>query len=450
MTACELTTDLRGMITQASEDAAALLAIDRKWLVKKPLAAFISEADRRRFRRLLLELESGERSRDGTFMLLNRAHAEIPAQLAATPRAGALAWKLAPSSGKLTSGSITPAIEEPEHHPALLRERQFHGLLTRLPQGVVVINRQLGVEYANPAARTMLGSANVRAGEPLRDPWPDPSLREFAASLFTSQPAAGRHVVPVGEKTLSIEGLPSSHAPTVVVLLDDVTERERARQAERHFVENAAHELRTPLAAILGSIDVLERGAAEEEGSRRQFLGHIRAQSERLRRLSTSLLALARVQAGVENLHLDLIPVKPLIEEVAEELEPAPGVALEVQVPAELAVLGDRDLLYHAIGNVAANACKYTPVGRVSLVARDLGQAAEIEIADTGPGMSAQARRHAFDRFYRSSDGTSTGFGLGLAIAREAVQALDGALDLESGPGGTTVRIWLPNARLTY
>ena len=71
-------------------------------------------------------------------------------------------------------------------------------------------------------------------------------------------------------------------------------------------------------------------------------------------------------------------------------------------------------------------------------------------IVDTGPGMSARARRHAFDRFYRSSDGTSGGFGLGLAIAREAVQALDGAIDLDSGPDGTTVRIWLPNARLTY
>jgi len=447
---CELTTDLRGLITEASEDAAALLAIERKWLVKKPLAAFISEGDRRRFRSLLLELERGERSRDGTFVLRNRAHAEIPAQLAATQRAGGLAWKLAPTSGKLASESITPAIEEPEQDGAFLRERQFHRLLTRLPQGVVIINRQLGVEYANPAAGRILGAANVRAGEPLLDPWPDPSLRELAASLFTSRPTAGRHLVPAGEKKVSIEGLPSSSASTAVVLLDDVTERERARQAERQFVENAAHELRTPMAAILGAIDVLEGGAAEDETSRHQFLGHIRAQSERLRRVSTSLLVLARVQAGVENLHLDLIAVKPLLEEVAAELKPALDVGIEVQAPADLAVLADGDLLHHAIGNVAANACKYTRVGRVSLVGRDLGRGAEIVIVDTGPGMSAQARRHAFDRFYRPSDGTSAGFGLGLAIAREAVRALDGALDLKSGPDGTTVRIWLPSARIMY
>jgi signal transduction histidine kinase len=447
---CELTTDLRGLITQASEDAATLLAIEPKWLVKKPLAAFISEGDRRRFRSLLLELERGERSRDGTFVLLNRAHAEIPAELAATQRAGGLAWKLAPSSGKLASGSITPGIEEPQHDRGFLRERQFHQLLTRLPQGVVIINRQLGVEYANPAAARMLGAANVRAGERLLDPWPDPSLRELAASLFTSRPTAGRHLVSVGEKTVSIEGLPSSRASTAVLLLDDVTERERARQAERQFVENAAHELRTPLAAILGAIDVLEGGAAEDENSRQQFLGHIRAQSERLRRVSTSLLVLARVHVGVENLHLDLIAVKPLLEEVAGELEPASDVGIEVHAPADLGVLADGDLLHHAIGNVAANACKYTRVGRVSLVGRDLGRAAEIVIVDSGPGMSALARRHAFDRFYRSSDGTSGGFGLGLAIAREAVQALDGAIDLDSGPDGTTVRIWLPNARLTY
>jgi signal transduction histidine kinase len=438
------------MITQASEDVAALLAIEQKWLVKKPLAAFISEGDRRRFRRLLLELERGERARDGNFVLLNRAHAEIPAQLAATQRAGAVAWKVATSPRELASDRSAPASEEAERHVVLVRELQFHRLLTRLPQGVIVLDMQLGVEYANPAARRMLGPANVRTGEPLRDPWPEPSLRELAASLFTAQPAVGKHLVPVGETTVSIEGVPSAQAPTAVLLVDDVTDRERARQAERQFVENAAHELRTPLAAIISAIDVLEGGAVEDEGSRGQFLGHIRTQSERLRRLSTSLLSLARVQAGVENLHLDLIAVKPLLDDIAAGLEVGPGVAVEVRAPADLAVLGDRDLLHHAVGNVAVNACKYTLAGRVSLVARDLGKAAEIEIVDTGPGMSVQARRYAFDRFYRSSDGTSTGFGLGLAIAREAVQALDGALDLDSGPSGTTVRIWLPNARLTY
>lgn len=446
MTACELTTDLQGVITQASEDAATLLAIEPRWLMRKPLASFIVEKDRRRFRMLLLQLEAGERGGGGTFVLQNRAMAQIAADLKATAQSGAVAWTVAPSA------DVSRDVEGEEQvgRPNLVEERHFQRLLTLLPQGVLVLNQKLGVEYANPAARRLLGAENVRRGAPLRDPWPEPSLRELAATLFTRRPATGAHLVPADERTISVEGLPSTQGPTVVLLVEDVTERERARRAERQFVENAAHELRTPLAAIIGAVDVLEGGAAEDEAARGQFLGHIRAQSERLSRLSTSLLALARVQAGHELLRLDLIPARPLLDDVAAGLQPVPGVEVSVEAPTDLAVLGDRELLHHALGNIAANASKHTDEGRITLVARNLGQAAEIEVSDTGPGMSAHDRNHAFDRFHRSSDPGSAGFGLGLAIALEAVHVLDGALDLESGPEGTTVRIWLPSARLTY
>jgi signal transduction histidine kinase len=332
----------------------------------------------------------------------------------------------------------------------LLRERQFERLLTRLPQGVVVLNKRLGVEYANPAARRLLGGGNVRVGEPLRDPWPDPSLRELGASLFTSKPAIGRHLVPDGERTISVECLQDTHGPTVALLLEDVTQRERGRRAERRFVENAAHELLTPVSAIASAVDVLEGGAAEDADARAQFLGHIRVQSERLRRLSTSLLTLARFESGEERVRLDLVPAKLLLEDVASDLRPIEGVELELEAPAELAVLADRDLLHHALGNVAINAVQHTHEGRIALVARDVGLSAEIEISDSGSGMSAHDVEHAFDRFYRSSTPKSAGFGLGLAIARDAVHAMDGTMSVESGPGGTTVRIWLPSVRLTH
>ena len=348
------------------------------------------------------------------------------------------------------AGEGSEATGEPEIEPLVLaREPEFHRLLSRIPQGVVLVNSELGLEYANPAGYRFLGPG-ARQGAPLPDPWPTPSLRQLARSLFTAEPAVGAELVAAGELTISVEGVASAHSPTAILILEDVTERERVRRAERQFVENAAHELRTPLAAILSAVDVLDGGAAEDPEARRHFLGHIRSQSERLRRLATSLLVLARAQAGVEHVRLDLVPVRPLLEEVADELRASPRVKLEVRAPDDLAVLADRDLLHHALENAASNAAKFTRQGQITLAACDAGRMVEIQVVDTGVGMTAGERSQAFDRFYRADDGAG-GFGLGLAIAREAVRALGGDIEVDRpGDAGTTVRLRIPGARLTY
>jgi two-component system phosphate regulon sensor histidine kinase PhoR len=319
-------------------------------------------------------------------------------------------------------------------------------VLTQLPQGVVLVDPKLTIDYANPAAERLLGVGP--AGDPLPDPWPDFSLRELATSLFGSDPPAGGTLLETENRFFWIQGLPPSTAETAILIVDDVTERERARQSEREFVENAAHELRTPLAAIVSVMDVLESGAKDIPEVRDRFLKHIRVHSERLSQLATSLLVLARLQTGVEQPHLTLVPVRPLLEEIAGRLDPAHGVEVSVQAASEIGTLADRDLLWQAIANVAENSAKHTRRGQIVLEARENGATTEIEIRDTGPGMTDEERARAFHRFYRASNGTD-GFGLGLAIAEEAAHAIGGTIELESELGtGTRVRVAVPSAKI--
>jgi len=319
-------------------------------------------------------------------------------------------------------------------------------VLTQLPQGVVLVDSNLVIDYANPAAERLLGVGTP--GDLLPDPWPDFSLRELAATLFHPDPPTGGTLVETDHHFFWVEGLPPSTAETAILIVDDVTERERARRSEREFVENAAHELRTPLAAIISVMDVLESGAKDVPEARDRFLKHIRVHSERLSRLARSLLILARLQTGAEQPRLRVVPVGPLLEEIAGRLDPALGVEVTVRSSAETGALADRDLLHRALANVAENSAKHTQKGEIVLEARGYGTNTEIEIRDTGPGMSDEERARAFQRFYRSSNGTD-GFGLGLAIAQEAVLAIGGTIELNSKAGvGTRVRVALPSAKI--
>jgi signal transduction histidine kinase/HAMP domain-containing protein len=324
-------------------------------------------------------------------------------------------------------------------------------LLERLHDGVVAVDRELRVEYANSAARRLLGVDRLDEGDPLPEPWSQLSLAGLAESLFRGSRAPAPAVVtPTAEHTYTVVGIPAgADAETAVLVVTDVSERERRERAEREFVTNAAHELRTPLTTITGAVEVLQAGAKEVPEERDRFLRHIQREAGRLGRLTRALLVLARAQTREETPRAAPVYLRPLLEAIAGDLEPAEEVEIGVECPTELAVLADRDLVEQALANLAANAVQNTEQGRISISVRPLGdRSAVIEVQDTGRGIPREQQERIFDRFYRGHGRDAQGFGLGLAIVREAVKALGGRLELDSSPGvGTTVRLVLPLAR---
>jgi signal transduction histidine kinase len=320
-------------------------------------------------------------------------------------------------------------------------------LLARLPIGVISVDRELRVDYANPAAHVLVDG--IQLGTELPDPLPEFSLRTFVRRLFSSTRAVRHLVETAGGGLLELDGIPGDEGESALLLVQDVTSREGRQRAEREFAANAAHELRTPIAAVTSALDVLQSGAKDIPEDRDLFLGHIERETARLGRLVEALLLLARVQTGQEQPALRLVDVAPLLDEVAADLEPHDDVSVRVQCEPGLATLTDYDLLRQAVWNIAANAIGHTVSGEIRLVGRDLGRLAEIEVLDTGPGIALDDQGQVFDRFVRGKPRIGGGFGLGLPIAQEITRALGGTLDLDSEPGvGTRVRVRVPSARL--
>jgi len=322
-------------------------------------------------------------------------------------------------------------------------------LLERLHEGVLTIDQDLVVHFANAEARRLLGG-RLKEGDELPEPWQSFALREFAHGLFDERASVTQvHVTPDEQHAYGVTGIPSQpETDWALLVVDDLTDQERRELAEREFVSNAAHELRTPLTTIIGAVEVLQAGAKEDPVARDRFLGHIEREAGRLARLARAMLTLARAHSGQEQPRVEAVELAPLLRDVAAGLQPHKGVSLDVEVPEGLAVQANRDLLEQALRNLGENAAKHTARGSVVLRAYGNESTVAVEVEDSGPGMSPEVQRHVFDRFYRG-ERDAHGFGLGLAIVRESVRTLGGRIELDSSLGeGTLFRILLEPARV--
>ena len=322
-------------------------------------------------------------------------------------------------------------------------------VLEQMNEGVLAVDRELRVEFANTNAKRLLADVPLEKGSPLPEEHGGLPLRRVAEGLFVPRAsvAEARSEREDGAM-ISLVGIPASSSDLVVLVFADITEQERRRQAEREFVTNASHELRTPVTAITSAVDALKSGAQDDPASRERFIELIGRQAARLTRLSSSLLILARAQTRQENLHLEPVELGGLLSEIAAASVPAEGVALRVDCPKPVVAVGQRDIVEQVVSNLVGNAVKHTVAGEIVLRAAQDGARATVEVVDTGPGISPTVQGRVFDRFYSAEVNGREGFGLGLAIARESAEAIGGALTIESETGaGTTARLELPAAR---
>jgi signal transduction histidine kinase len=230
---------------------------------------------------------------------------------------------------------------------------------------------------------------------------------------------------------------------------DMLTSIETAYQAQQRFVSDASHELRAPLTAIQGNLELIRRHPEMLADDRDEALAEAEREAVRLTRLVADLLALARADAGVTLRHetVDLDAVALDAFRSARQLARGQELALDTLEPVQ--VIGDADRLKQLLLIVLDNALKYTPSGgRVTIGLRQCEGGGEITVQDTGVGIAAADLPRVFERFYRADPARSRdagGTGLGLPIARWIVEQHRGVIHIDSTPGqGTTVTVSLP------
>ncbi len=229
------------------------------------------------------------------------------------------------------------------------------------------------------------------------------------------------------------------------VLNDMVARLQEAYEAQGRFVAAAAHELRSPLAAMRAELEVALRRERSPSEYRAALQGALE-ETVRLAALAEHLLILARYERGASLAMERDIPVAPLLERAAEEIRRATGGDVVVDAPQDLEVDGDSLALELLVTNLVRNAIEAggAPV-RVAAAAADGGVA--IHVRDQGPGIPPDALPRIFEPFYRIDPARRRGggAGLGLAIVKTVVDAHGGRIEVESRPGkGTAFHVWIP------
>jgi two-component system OmpR family sensor kinase len=243
-------------------------------------------------------------------------------------------------------------------------------------------------------------------------------------------------------ETISLDGIPSEVFPLVTQLNFFLERLSDAHEAQNRFVADAAHELRTPLAALALQLKVLER--SDGEGERAASIDSLKNGINRVSHLVSQLLSLARLEPQTTRNYSEI-----LVDEMARDIVAGrsriaeqKGVDLGVIEGEPVAIIGEVESLRALIANLVDNAVRYTPPGGIVDVTIGRGlRGAVIEVTDSGPGIPSGERDAVFQRFYRCTGNGEAGSGLWLAIVRSALDRLGGNIVLADGCDGKGLRV---------
>lgn len=362
-------------------------------------------------------------------------------------------------------------------------------MLEKISVPILLIGPGGRIEQANPAARALLalGAEGGLLSTSLRQPRVleavSAALRGERGSVVeyaTLAPLESHVRAFVEPIRLSVPGPMPWRA---MLVLADETSSKRAERMRADFLANASHELRTPLASLSGFIDTLRGPARDDEEARDRFLGIMREQTDRMRRLIDDLLSLSRVEMNEHLPPSGTVDLRSLVPDVIDSLRPmadARAIKLTTRLPeTPVTVTGDRDQVYEVVENLIENAIKYSredsvveisalddcPRDRAEQEPERLGETSArlllagppfdararygvVRVRDHGSGIDRRYLPRLSERFFRvdgQKSGPAAGTGLGLAIVKHIVTRHRGGFAVESAPGsGTRFTIFLP------
>jgi signal transduction histidine kinase len=308
-------------------------------------------------------------------------------------------------------------------------------ILDGMTDAVVGVDRDLNPVFLNPRARKLLESSDHAFHN---------RLQEVLAKTRYSGPVTESEAK-AGERIIEIRAAPLEDG--ALAILRDVTEERHMQRVKAEFIANASHELKTPLTALSGYLEMLED--EEDERVRAEFLNDMRAQTERLQSLARTLLDLSRLDANAVTFRTEEVDLEDLLHGLRRDFGYT-GRSLNIKAEEDVPpIKTDPNQLHRAIAILVDNALKYSddesPV--------DLGLSVQdgrvvISVTDRGCGILESEIPHIFDRFYRAQGSSrADGTGLGLALAHEITDHLGGDIQVHSRPNaGSIFSVLLPLA----
>ena len=338
----------------------------------------------------------------------------------------------------------------------LRQSREEFNIITKnMSEGLIIIDKDTEILTYNRSAIEMLGDGASRQieGSVLKLNRSEPFRKAVADALEGNN---SQVYLTEGDSTYEIISNPVSEKDEVtgaIIIVMDVTEREKGEKLRREFTSNVSHELKTPLTSIYGVSDMLASGLVKSEDVA-GFAGTIKEESSRLISLIDDIIKLSRLDESTVPQETEIIDVCGCARDVVSRLS---GKAAENNIelsfngePSE--IIGVQHILDEIIYNICENAIKYNrPGGFVKVSVRNEGDESIITVADNGIGIPKADRERVFERFYRVDKSHSKqigGTGLGLSIVKHGVIYLGGKINLESEEGvGTVITVGFPRAR---
>lgn len=313
---------------------------------------------------------------------------------------------------------------------------RFRQAMSLLPDGVVIMDDVLFLEWCNPAAEKHLGlhlgrDKGMRVTNLIRSP-------EFMDYIIL-----GRYEQPLTlslrERKLIVQIIPFENRRQILVT-HDVTESERIEMMRRDFIANASHELRTPLTVINGFLEIAQSQPNLDVQTR---LGHLKLmieQGQRMQNLVEDMLTLTRLESVEYPLRPERVDIHLLLNQIFQEATALSGgrhkISLSVEGPD---IKGSTEELRSAFGNLASNAVRYTPEqGSIHLIWLMKESGPQFVVQDNGIGIRPEHISRLTERFYRvdkSRSRETQGTGLGLAIVKHVLLRHDATMTIDSEPG---------------
>ena len=330
------------------------------------------------------------------------------------------------------------------------QNERMGAVLQGMSEPVLALNTEQIITLSNRAVMDVLGLTDDPAGRLLSDVLPSPDLEQLDFSGVGLGPSTVE--IEFGHQRLLAQATRQSDGSGSVLVLHDITGIRRLEKMRRDFVANVSHELRTPVAVLQANAETLLDGALDEPTIAEKLVEAIHRQSGRLGSLVADLLDISRIEAGQYNLRQEPVPVEELCRQSLEAMErPATArrVALRLESPGRVFVLGDGKATEQILTNLLDNAIKYGKAnGRVTLRVTQQVDSIRFEVEDDGPGIERRHHARLFERFYRVDKGRSRGMGgtgLGLSIVKHLVESMDGRLGYRTAePRGSVFWFELP------